>query len=306
VLITLDSAEIIQVGHFAIDQFCRSKKLMNDDMSESSEYIHGSSPEEQHRLSLLNDILNESCLRELDLQPGEKVLDLGSGLGQFTRLIARTVGNKGHVVGIERDRHQILQAKRLADSSEESKLVEFRKGDALELPLSESEWGTFDLAHARFLLEHVPRPSLVIAQMVRSVRPGGRVFVFDDDHDNFRPWPEPPGFHALWLAYVRSYDRLGNDPYVGRRLVSLLRDGGLTSIRNSCVFFGGCAGNERFQAVADNLIGALEGAKDAILSGEFLDEESFYTGIDGLQHWKAHPSAALWYTACCAEGVVPN
>ncbi|MCP5083647.1 MAG: methyltransferase domain-containing protein [Alphaproteobacteria bacterium] len=279
---------------------------MSDEMSESSEYIHGSSPEEQHRLSLLNDILNEACLRELNLQQGEKILDLGSGLGQFTRLIARTVGSQGQVVGIERDREQILQAKRLADNSGETELVEFRKGDALELPLNGPELGTFDVAHARFLLEHVPQPALVIAQMVRSVRPGGRVFVSDDDHDNFRPWPEPPGFQALWQAYVRSYERLGNDPYVGRRLVSLLGDAGLTSIRNSCVFFGGCAGNERFQAVADNLIGALEGAKDAMLSEEFLDEQSFYTGIDGLQQWKTHPSAALWYTVCCAEGIVPN
>lgn len=279
---------------------------MNDDMSESSEYIHGNSPEEQHRLSLLNDMLNEPCLQELNLQRGERVLDLGSGLGQFTRLIARTVGSKGQVVGIERDRHQILQAQRLAEMSEESQSVEFRKGDALDLPLRGLEWGRFDVAHARFLLEHVPRPALVIAQMVRAVRPGGRVFVSDDDHDNFRPWPEPPGFHALWHAYVRSYDRLGNDPYVGRRLVSLLHDGGLTSIRNSCVFFGGCAGNERFQAVADNLIGALEGAKDQILSGDFLDEESFYTGINRLQHWKAQASAALWYTVCCAEGTLPD
>ena len=240
-------------------------------MSESPEYIHGSSPEEQHRLCLLNDILNESCLRELNVQLCEKVLDPGSGLGQFTRLIARTVGSKGHVVRIERDRHQVLQAKRLADSSEESKLVEFRKGDALELPLSESEWGTFDVAHARFLLEHVSRPALVIAQMVRSLRPGGKTFLSRMMiMVTFDPWPDPPGFHAIWQAYVRSYDRLGNDPYVGRRLVSLLREGGLTSIRNSCVFFGGCAGNERFQAVADNLIGDLDVAKDAILPGDLL------------------------------------
>ena len=279
---------------------------MNDDMSESSEYIHGSSLEEQHRLSRLNDILNQSCLKELCLQPGEKVLDLGSGLGQFTRLIARTVGSEGRVVGIERDQQQISQAKNLADKSDESKLVEFRKGDALELPLSKSEWGTFDVAHVRFLLEHVPRPALVIEQMVRSVRPGGRVFVSDDDHGDFRPWPEPPGFHAIWRAYVRSYELLGNDPYVGRRLVSLLRDGGLTSVRNGCVFFGGCAGNERFQAIADNLIGALVGARDAMLSGELLDEDVFRTGIDGLQQWKAHPSAALWYSMCCAEGIVPD
>ena len=279
---------------------------MNNDMSGSSEYIHGNSPEEQHRLSLLNDILNESCLRELNLRQGEKVLDLGSGLGQLTRLIARTVGSKGHVVGIERDRDQILQANRLADGSGESKQLEFRQGNALEPPLSRSEWGTFDVVHARFLLEHVSRPSLVIEQMVRSVRPGGRVIVIDDDHGNFRPWPEPNGFQALWQAYVRSYDRLGNDPYVGRRLVSLLRDGGVTSVSNSFVFFGGCAGNEMFQAVADNLIGALEGAKGAILSGELLDEESFSAGIVGLQYWKSHSSAALWYAACCAQGIVPN
>jgi len=146
----------------------------------------------------------------------------------------------------------------------------------------------------------------VIEQMVRSVRPGGRIFVADDDHGDFRPWPEPQGFQPIWQAYVRSYDRLGNDPYVGRRLAFLLHQAGLTSIRNSCVFFGGCAGTDRFQAIADNLIGALEGAKDAIVSGELLDEEAFCAGIDGLQHWKAHPGAALWYSACCAEGVVPT
>ena len=279
---------------------------MNEGTSETSEYIHGSSAEEQHRLSLLNDILNETCLRELNLQPGDKVLDLGSGLGQFSRLIARTVGSKGQVVGIERDRDQISEAKRLADSSGETELVEFRKGDALELPLSDAELGTFDVAHARFLLEHVPRPDLVIAQMVRSVRPGGRVFVCDDDHGDFRPWPEPSGFHALWRAYVGSYEKLGNDPYVGRKLAWLLREAGLVSIRNNSVFFGGCAGNERFQAIADNLIGALAGAKDAMLSGELLDEKSFSAGMDGLQQWKADSSAALWYSACCAEGLAPH
>ncbi len=257
-------------------------------------------------MSLLNDLLNESCLRELNLVEGEKVLDLGSGLGQFTRRMAQKVGGNGQVVGIERDRDQIAQAKRLANIAGQSVLVEFRQGDVFELPLGESEWGSFDVAHARFLLEHVPRPELVIAEMVRSVRPGGRVFVADDDHDNFRPWPEPAGFDALWRAYVRSYERAGNDPYVGRRLVSLLHGAGLTAIRNSCVFFGGSAGDERFEAVADNIIGTLGGAKDAILSDESLDEESFRIGMEGLESWKADPSAALWYTVCCAEGTSPS
>ncbi len=271
----------------------------------SSHYIHGSSPEEQHRLSLLNELLNQACLRELNLRGGERIIDVGSGLGQFSRVMARAVGPAGRVIGIERDDGQLAEANRLAANDGELDSVEFRQGDVLALPLSTEERGSFDLAYARFLLEHIPQPLRVVSEMSLAVRAGGRVVVADDDHDNVRPWPEPAGFHALWHAYVRSYDRAGNDPYIGRRLVSLLHDAGLYSIRNSGIFFGGCAGNETFYAAADNLIGVLKGAKEDILSGEFLDEQSFTTAIDGLLRWKEHPSAALWYTLCWAEGVVP-
>lgn len=277
---------------------------MNTQTPELPEYIHGSSAEEQRRLSLLNEILNEACLAELNLKPGERVVDFGSGLGQFTRVIARSVGLEGQVIGIERDPDQIAAARACAQDDQEAGLVEFRLGDGLDPPLHEPEWGSFDLAHARFLLEHVSHPARVIKNMARSLRPGGRILVIDDDHGNFRPWPEPQGFAALWDAYVQSFDRLGNDPYVGRRLVSLLHDAGLRSLRNSFVFFGGCAPNERFQAIADNLITAILGAKDRILTENLLDEPSFLAGIDGLLTWKAHPSAALWYAACCAEGIL--
>jgi len=199
----------------------------------------------------------------------------------------------------------LAEANRLLKVDSESQLIEFRQGNALDLPLSSDEWGSFDLAHARFLLEHISDPMRVVTQMVRAVRPGGRVIVADDDHGDFRPWPVPAGFDAIWQAYVSSYERKGNDPYIGRRLVSLLHEAGLCSIRNTCVFFGGCAGNEAFIAVADNLISALRGAKEDIVSGEFLDEASYSTGIDGLLKWKEDPSAALWYSLCWAQGEVP-
>ena len=274
-------------------------------MAMESDYIHGSSPDEQHRLALLNDLLNKSCLAELGLKVGDRVLDLGSGTGQFTRLMAGEVGGTGRVLGIERDRRQLDEAKRLAEASGETR-VDFRQGDALALPLREDEVGTFDLAHAQFLLEHIAQPEKAISEMVRAVRPGGRVFVSDDDHGNFRPWPDPSGFASLWQAYVKSFEALGNDPYVGRRLVWLLKDTGLTSLRNTSVFFGGCAGNARFEAIADNLIAAIRGAGDAMLSGGYLNERAFTAGLDGLHQWRADPSAVLWYTVCCAEGVVPN
>jgi len=59
--------------------------------SSASEYLHGGDPEEQVRLSLLNDLLNVGSLRELNLHGGERILDVGSGLGQLSRAMARTV-----------------------------------------------------------------------------------------------------------------------------------------------------------------------------------------------------------------------
>ena len=270
---------------------------------QNSNYIHGSSPEEQERLSLLNDILNQKCLLELNPDPGSRILDVGCGLGQFSRVIANAAGSGGYALGIERDQQQVKEARKLAEDNEEQDLVEFRLGDALELPLKDSEWGTFDLAHCRFLLEHLPNPLTAVRQMMKAVRPGGRVFVIDDDHEYFHPWPEPEGFLPLWQAYVRSYEHLGNDPYIGRQLVLLLREAGLKSIRNSCVFFGGCAGNESFESVTDNLVGIMAGAKQSIISGGLLDEESYRVAINGLLKWKRNPESALWYSLCCAEGV---
>jgi SAM-dependent methyltransferase len=54
------------------------------------------------RLSKLNKILNEASLRELRLGSGERILDVGCGLAQLPRRMARTAGRTGRVVGIER------------------------------------------------------------------------------------------------------------------------------------------------------------------------------------------------------------
>src|SRR5688572_30181111 len=99
----------------------------------SSEYIHGTAPEEQARLSVLNDLLNVGSLRELHLQGGERILDIGSGLGQLSRAMARVSGVR--VVGVERSADQIAEAERQAAQAGEVTLAEFRRGDALHLPL---------------------------------------------------------------------------------------------------------------------------------------------------------------------------
>ena len=263
--------------------------------------MHGTEPAEQRRLSTLNDLLNQTSLEQMAPKKGERMLDMGCGLAQLTRGVARATGVKA--LGIERSAEQIREATRQAREAGEEALIEIRAGDALAPPLSAGEWGSFDLAHARFVLEHVPDPLRVVKHMVKAVRSGGRIVLEDDDHDVLRLHPDPPGFRALWECYMRTYDRLGNDPYVGRRLVSLLREAGAAPRRNLWLFFGGCSGEERFPMLIENIIGIFEGARAPMLATGATDAAGFDAVLANLRAFGARPDGAIWFARCWAEGV---
>ncbi|MDH3215452.1 MAG: methyltransferase domain-containing protein [Candidatus Krumholzibacteria bacterium] len=271
----------------------------------NGDYIHGTDPAEQSRLSLLNELMNDKSLRAMALGGGEKILDVGCGLGQFALSMARSVAPDGRVVGIDRDNTQLSEARRGARKVLEAIDIEYRQGDALDLTIRQDEWGTFDIVHSRFLLEHLPAPQAAVDAMVRAARPGGRIILEDDDHDVLRLWPEPEGVYNVWRAYIESYKKLGNDPYVGRRLVSLLHAAGAEPTRNSWNFFGSCAGNETFRGFVENFAGVVKGARDTILASATLESSAFDSAMKAFDDWGRRPDAALWYCTFWAEGRRP-
>src|SRR5437879_4872547 len=101
----------------------------------TSQYIHGTNQEEQARLARLNEIINKPAIEQMALVGGERILDVGCGLGQLTRDMAKAAGHQGYVLGIERSPEQLTAAQRFATQSGEDNLVEFRQGDAADLPL---------------------------------------------------------------------------------------------------------------------------------------------------------------------------
>lgn len=266
----------------------------------SSHYVHGTDAAEQQRLSTLNELLNERCLQTARLTSGDRIIDLGAGLGQFSRAMARVAGTQ--VVAIERSAEQIREARRQAEQAGETDLVDLREGDAFEPPIAAAEWGRFDVAHTRFLLEHLRDPLRVVQHMIRMVRPGGRIILADDDYETLRLWPEPPGFSSIWSAHNRTYDRHGNDPQVGRRLVQLLHQAGAAPCFNTLVFFGSCAGQPEFSHFARNLISVLEEAVSD-MSETGLTDEQIRRALSELEAWSLFPDAALWYGLYWAEGI---
>lgn len=287
--------QIIRFGRSVVNIFGLNKNL---NMSQDH-YIHGYSEDEQKRLSTLNDLLNARCLTKLQVRENQHVLDVGCGLGQLTAQVAQLVKPTGRAVGVEIDVRQLSKAREQVIQND---LVEFRQGSAYNLPLTDLEWGSFDLIYTRFLLEHVKHPDQVVNQMVAAAKTNGRIVLMDDDHAQFQLYPAVPGFGQLWTAYCRSYDRIGNDPFVGRRLVHLLHEAGLDKVHNDYIFFGCTYADPLFGSFVDNIIGILEGSKELILEHKLIDKRSFLLGIENFDQWKTLPGAAIWYAMNVAEG----
>jgi SAM-dependent methyltransferase len=254
---------------------------------------------------MLNRLLNHQSMLRLAPREGERVLDVGCGFGLFAHEIAARVGTGGCVVGIEREIAQIEEGKRIAATAAMPAAAEIRQGDAYDFPLRPGEWGTFDVAHARFLLEHLSRPEDVVAAMVRAVRPGGRIVLEDDDHDALTLYPAIPEFTAVWNAYARSYDASGRDPRIGRRLVSLLVQAGASPRKCDWPFFGACAGSETFDTIISNCRAILAGARPTIVSLGGISEAQFDAGLRAYDAWAGRPDASYWYCTFWAEAVRP-
>lgn len=273
-------------------------------------YIHGSTDTERQRLALMNSLINARCLETLALTDEKLVLDVGAGTGLFTRVMAGRLPADARVVAVERDPEQIRAALANANVEPEKSTgrcaVEFRRGDATALPLEDGERGRFDLAHARFLLEHVTDPLAVVREMVAAVRPGGRVVLLDDDHALMRFWPEPPGLKAAWRAYWRSYRRLGTDPLVGRRLVELLHAAGARPVQAEQLFYGACAGQPSFAGVVDNLAGVMSGARETVVAAGEIAANDYDEAVAELEALKQRPDSAVWYVINWAAGLRPT
>jgi SAM-dependent methyltransferase len=221
----------------------------------------------------------------------------------MTRAFARALGPGARIVGVERDDRQRAAAADQAAEAGEADLAEFRAGDAAALPLARTERGAFDLAHARFLLEHVPDPLAVVREMVSAVRPGGRIVLVDDDHEHLQLWPECPEMERLWRVYWEAYRDHGFDPVIGRRMMGLLTEAGAQPHRVTSVFYGACRGMDVFDAVVDNLIGVIRSSVAGLALERKLSRAEIDEAFAAFARWRQGGAATVWYSLPMAEGV---
>lgn len=260
---------------------------------EQAAYIHGTEPPEQARLRLLNELTNRSFIDFLQLAEVGSVLEVGSGLGVLAQEVARLVPT-GEVFAVEYSPDQLALAERALPN------LHFTRGDAHALDFADNH---FDVVYCRYVLEHLADPLLALREMHRVLKPGGKVFVQENNILVNLFYPECLRFEALWMSFAALQERLGGDALIGKKLLPLLKQAGFDGVELSIQPEVHYSGRPTFRPWIENQIGNVEGAAKELESQQLATAEEISRAVAELKEWMGREDACAFFYWNRATGV---
>ena len=200
-------------------------KNPGDDARPANPYVLGHSDRELDRLNKqahLVDPITRRFLCAAGIEPGMRVLDVGSGAGDVAFLAADLVGARGEVVGTDRSPAALVTARQRADARSLRNVI-FREGDPVEMTFDRP----FDAIIGRYVLMFQRDPIEMLRGLAAHARRGGVIFFHEPDLDGARSFPPAPTYDRC-CQWIRETIRLsGADIRMGTRLFSTFIAAGL-------------------------------------------------------------------------------
>ncbi len=190
-------------------------------------YALGASDHEIERLDRQSASIESATrllLRAAGIQPGMRVLDLGTGIGHVAMLIADLVGPEGSVVGIDNNQKLLDVAALRATARPQLRFID---GDV-------RHWrddAPFDAIVGRLILFHMADPLGVLRHHAAALRPGGLLLALDFDLRASRAEPAVPLIGEVLGWVDAAFRHAGASPAIGTRLALLLAEAGLVDVQ---------------------------------------------------------------------------
>lgn len=228
----------------------------------------------------------------LGLGEGDRVLEVGCGTGDDAIEMAKLVGSTGRVTGVDNDGHMLEVGRRRA--VEAGVTVEFQVADVHHLPFDDR---SFDACRADRVFMHLEDPLRALSEMVRVLRPGGRVLVVEPDWETIVvDSPDRDTTRAIVHMIADENIRHG---WIGRQLPALFKNCGLSDIRASLIGTSTSSFKlaERVLSLRRNVGKASrEGLISPQQARQWMDdlqkageEDRFFAAIGGLQVFGRKP-----------------
>jgi SAM-dependent methyltransferase len=116
--------------------------------------------------------LSQRLIELAEIKPGQRVLDVATGIGEPSITAAKVVGTSGHVLATDISRQMLAIAKERAAFLRLQDIIEFKESDAENLDLANS---SFDAALCRWGLMLFPNLDTAIGKIYSSLVSGGRL-----------------------------------------------------------------------------------------------------------------------------------
>jgi SAM-dependent methyltransferase len=231
------------------------------------------------------------------LRSGMRLLDCGCGPGSITLGLAQCVA-PGEVVGVDMAENQLEQARAAATEQGVSN-ARFETANVYALPFPD---GSFDAVFSHAVVEHLREPIVALKEMYRVLKPGGVLGLRNADRAGELFWPPNPTLIGLHETWNRLLQHNGSDPFIGRRLRSLLNEIGLECVEASAAYE--CHGTtDSVQLASASAAGYFSGTfADQVMALGWLDSAEVERIREAWKAWGEDPDAFWARTWCEAVG----
>ncbi|GIP15148.1 demethylmenaquinone methyltransferase [Paenibacillus montaniterrae] len=176
--------------------------MSSNSMQNSKSHVHDLFENIAPKYDKMNDIMSfrqhkvwrKKTMQLMNVQPGQTALDLCCGTCDWTIDLARA-SKTGKIIGLDFSEQMLAIGKRKVVEAGLDAQVELVQGNAMELPFADN---SFDYVTIGFGLRNVPDYKQVVSEMLRVVKPGGKIVCLDMS----KPQAQP--FKSIYYFYFEK------------------------------------------------------------------------------------------------------